>query len=99
MKVTDTKGFDLTKAHIPVELALTLGDIFILHGQLSLSLRHPLNTGPTIERTRRIINQFEQVLYEQGMIDDDGLRIIKADERRAREDMRNYQKLQGENKK
>lgn len=96
MKVTNTPGFDLTKADIPIELALTLGDILMLHGMISLALRHPQNTGPSSERARQVVNQFEQVLYEQGVIDDVGLRNIKADERRAREQMLNRRTTQGE---
>lgn len=77
-------GVDLTKWHEVFAVTMSFGDLMLLYGQLSLAVRHPLNTGRAGEATREWINEFERIMLKEGFVTQETLRGIGNDEIAAR---------------
>jgi hypothetical protein len=80
MSSSDIPGFNLSKWEQPISLKLTLGALFLLHGQLSLALRHPLIPSLVAQHTRELLSEIERLMLQYELLTPAALRHIHDEE-------------------
>ena len=87
MKIGDVdKGIDKSKWDLRVEINLTCGELLVIHGNVSLVLRHPGNIGPNVEHARRVLADIERIMVETGFMSKDLLAEVHHQERLYRQE-------------
>lgn len=81
MRVEKLTGKDWTRE---IRMTFTALEWMVIHGQISLALRHPENKGPSRSYAELVLRQIERRFRELNVLDDQDLARIHADQVQTR---------------